>query len=196
MNLYYSTYGDYMVILDITKSEFKLKYKKKVLAQKITFESDGKKLIFCEADSNLEQENNLLTAIYKSEGRKKKILFSVKNDGIKISASENVRIKGTVPSSKNYRAMSTKKHDFMRAAAGNVCTSLDDLLFDTKNDSAILVSGGIGKKFSFNYKKNIYEIDTVIKKCLEIKFEKDIYAKKYGIKNADGRKEIKKKRSK
>ena len=75
MNLYYSTYGDYMVILDITKSEFKLKYKKKVLAQKITFESDGKKLIFCEADSNLEQENNLLTAIYKSEGRKKKILY-------------------------------------------------------------------------------------------------------------------------
>lgn len=189
MQRYYSSFGDYMVVFDIKKAEFKLKYKNKVMAQKITIERNGEKLAFCEADSSLKQEYNVLSVKYKLGGRKKTILFSLNNDGIKISVPESVSIKGMVPNSKDFRAMSTKKHDFMRAAAGNVCTTLDDMLFDTKNDSAIILSGN-GKKFSFNYKKNIYEFDAIIEKSLAIKFEKDIYAKKYGITYAPINKDI------
>lgn len=180
MKLYYSTYGDYMVIFDVTKSEFKLKYKNKILVQKLIFEKDGKKLSFCEVDSNLKQEYNVLSAKYKLDGRKKTISFALNNDGIKISVSESVSINGIISNSRDYRAMSTKKHNFMRAATGNVCTSLDDMLFDTKTDYAIILSGN-GKRFCFNNKKKIYEIDTIINKSLTIKFEKNIYAKKYGI---------------
>ena len=36
-------------------------------------------------------------------------------------------------------AMSTKEHNFIRCAYGNACTSLDDMLFDVKNDRGLVL---------------------------------------------------------
>ncbi len=182
MNVYYTTFGDYMVALDIKKSEFKIKCAGTILSDSICFYKDGERLCIFEAESNLMLDKNTLTVKYKSEKGEKEILLEADDSGIKISVPESLKIKGNVILGKKIIAVSSEKHGFFRSAYGKISTSLDDMLFDTENDSGMKIEGTDARKFSFNKEKGIYQINAEIKESVKISFAENVLADKYKIK--------------
>ncbi len=181
MSFQYATYDDYMVKLDLTTAEISIRCGQVVLAEKLTFYKNGKKLCFTEADTDWLLTSNDLVAKYYEEDESRVLRLSVHQDGVTIKAIECLQMKGVCSFGADARPMSLEKHNFFRSAYGPAATTLDDMLFDMEKDAAFIMKGDCGKRFRFNHEEQVFEIDARINGEVSLFYEEEIYKRKYKI---------------
>lgn len=177
----YATHVDYLIKLDIEASELTVRYCDTTLAEKLVFTKNGDKLTFCEATTERKQESTNLIAKYQVGDEVRELIFSVRSKGVTITSPEKLRLTGPSSFDENSRPMSLGEHDFFRSGYGTACSTLDDMLFDVKNDRALVVEGDCGKRFLYNYNTKSYDIDALLEGDVFIKLEQNIYEKLYDI---------------
>lgn len=190
MRCQYATFDDYLIKLDLNTAELLVRHGQKLLAEKLTFWKDGKKLCFTDADTNWVQESNDLVANYWDGYQIQTLTLSVHSDGVTIKAPETLRLTGLAGMNSDARPMSTQPHNFFRSAYGPACTPLDDMLFEVSTDCGLILQGDCGKRFRLNREKNRYEIDAQLQGAVLLKFEQELYARKYKINYAPIRKNV------
>jgi len=181
MSFQYATYDDYMVKLDLTTAEISIRCGQVMLAEKLTFYKNGKKLCFTEADTDWLQTSNDLVAKYYEEDESRVLRLSVHQDGVTIKAAECLQMKGVCSLGADVRPMSLEKHDFFRSAYGPAATTLDDMLFDMEKDVAFIIKGDCGRRFRFNHEEQHFEINACINGEVSLFYEEEIYKRKYKI---------------
>lgn len=181
MSFQYATYDDYMVKLNLKTAEISIRCGEVMLADKLTFYKNGKKLCFTMADTDWLQTSNDLMAKYYEDDEVRVLRFSVHQDGVTVKAPEKLQMKGICCLGTDSRPMSSEKHNFFRSAYGPASTALDDMLFDMERDAAFFMKGDCGRRFRFNHEKKIFEIDAKICGDVTLFYEEEIYKRKYKI---------------
>ncbi len=182
MSFQYATYDDYLVKLNLVTGEVSIRCGKVQLAEKLTFyRTDGKKLCFTAADTEWLQTSNDLVARYYEDEVTHTLRFSVHQDGVTISAPEELQMKGVCGLGADVRPMSSDKHNFFRSGFGKASTTLDDMLFDVEKDAAFIMKGDCGRRFRFNHEAKVFEIDAPITGKVTLCYEEEIYKRKYKI---------------
>lgn len=185
MNLNFCTYDRYILMLDSDNGEFSIKFKSKIITDKMFFAHDGKRLnvVRCENTNNLE--HNSLTVKYTLNENFFDIVFEVSRNGIFIKKDDNIdmlALSGETNCGDDCIAMSTaQSKNIIRAAMGHTCSTTDNVLFNKHEDKALLIDGVCGKRFSFNNNKKQYEIHADFKDCIRISMAENIYSDKFDI---------------
>lgn len=181
MNNYFCSFGNYMIIFNGKNSTFDLIYRGKTVVKEAGFYLGNRKCEYAEVINGIDVEYNKLYLNGFCGGTVIEIQLQVSDEGLKILTNTPVTLRGATDFDAGCYAMSTDKHNFLRCAYGPACTPLDNMIFDVKNDSGLILNGVCGKKFNFNYETGVYDINILIESPAEISVAENVYANKYKI---------------
>lgn len=181
MGMKYVTYGDYKVIWDQDTNSLQIRYGKQELVKELCFEKDGRVLSGMQTEYSLNVETHDLLLVYGEEDAKKEIRLAADEKGVTVTVPEPLGLTGIAGTSPDSVAMSCEKHDFFRSAWGKAVTSLDNMLFDRQTDTGLVMDGDLGRRFWFDYEKNVYLIRAQVRDTARFTLKEQIYEKEYGI---------------
>ena len=181
MNNYYCSFGNYMVTLYGETFTFDVSFKGKVFAKDMGFYNNGKICEYAEVLHSFDKDCHIMHLNAFCGGTVVEIQLRVDVDGINIVTNTAVELYGTTVMDDSCYAMSTKEHNFIRCAYGTACTVLDNMIFDVKTDSAVVVDGLNTKRFAFNYETGLYEIKAMVEDNAFLSFVENVYVNKYKI---------------
>ena len=181
MGLRYCSYGRYMIVLDTELSELSLRCDGKVIVSQFGFYIAGNKLCLAGIDNKMDVDCDLLIAKYGDADSEKDIYLSVSDNGLKITASEPLVIRGLTAFGADRFAMSTAGCGFFRSAYGTYVSPLDDMIFSRENDSALIVDGTKGRRFVFDRDAGVYAICAQMNGSAMIRMDENVYRGRYNI---------------
>lgn len=181
MENYYCSFGNYMAFFNGKTHCLDILYKGKKVIGEISLLKNGKKCEFAEVINKIGVDFNSIELNSFCNSYVVEAVLKVGNNGVELSCNTKVELWGTTYMERSAYPMSSEAHGFVRCGFGPVCTPLDNMLFDVKNDLAIKADGEGNKKFPFNFEKGVYEFNGFVKDAFKISVEENVYADKYSI---------------